>query len=282
MFTIKKLFITLTAVVFITLGFSHTAYATELINLENDNIEEADVIEKSKDEGIADTEEDIADTEEVIADTEEGIADAEDLYDLEFYDIFEDEQGQVYYLEKEPVELEIEEIDELIQEDELEEEAIKLEEKKPSYSEKDLRLLSCLIYTEAGNQNYKGMLAVANVVLNRVKSNVYNHVNTIEKVIYDNEWAVQFSVTKTDKKTGKSILDKALEAYDTGKFSGKNPAAEKKAMKRAIKAAKAALNGENNIGDYLCFRMNNKYAKSTKEKFSDYRILGDHIFYRTK
>jgi spore germination cell wall hydrolase CwlJ-like protein len=78
------------------------------------------------------------------------------------------------------------------------------------------------------------------------------------------------------------MLDKALESYDTGKFTGKNPAAEKKAMDRAIKAAKAALNGENNIGDYLCFRMNNSGAKSIKKKYSDYKILGAHIFYRTK
>ena len=126
------------------------------------------------------------------------------------------------------------------------------------------------------------MLAVANVVLNRVKSDVYNHVNTIKEVIYDKQWAVQFSVTIKSKKTGKSMLDKALEAYDNGKFTGSNPAAEKKAMDKAIKAAKAALNGENNIGDYLCFRMNNDGAKRIRVKYTDNRVLGDHIFYRTK
>jgi spore germination cell wall hydrolase CwlJ-like protein len=77
------------------------------------------------------------------------------------------------------------------------------------------------------------------------------------------------------------MLDKALEYYDTGDFPGRNPDAEKKAMNKAIKAAKAALNGENIIGDYLCFRMN-KGASSIKKKYSDYKIIGDHIFYRTK
>lgn len=275
MTTFKKLFITLSAVLFITLAFSHTAYATELMDLDNDVvIDEAGDIENAQDI--------------VTVGEEASGSDTEDIYNSDLYDIFEDEQGQIYYLEKEPVELEILDSDEIVPEEVTEEETEqetdkeKKKEKKPSYSEKDLRLLSCLIYTEAGNQSYNGMLAVANVVLNRVKSPAYYHVNTIEEVIYDNQWAVQFSVTIKSKKTGKSMLDKALEAYDTGEFKGKNPTAEKKAMERAIKAAKAALNGKNNIDDYLCFRMNNSGAKSIKKRYSDYRILGDHIFYRTK
>ena len=297
--TIKKLFIAFAAVIVISLGFSHVAYASELTDLE-DHIEITDTIEitekesnaledaDSQNEAGVQKEADTLNEADIQGDTNsldvEEVVDS-DEFNPDEYEIFIDEQGQVYYLEKEPVEPEIEEIDELIQE-ELEEEQVKEnvkeEKKKPSYSEKDLRLLSCLIYSEAGNQSYKGMLAVANVVLNRVKSSAYYHVNTIEEVIYDNQWAVQFTVTIKSKKTGKSMLDKALESYDTGKFTGKNPAAEKKAMDRAIKAAKAALNGENNIGDYLCFRMNNSGAKSIKKKYSDYKILGAHIFYRTK
>lgn len=297
--TIKKLFIAFAAVIVISLGFSHVAYASELTDLE-DHFEITDTIEitekesnaledaDSQNEAGVQKEADTLNEADIQGDTNsldvEEVVDS-DEFNPDEYEIFIDEQGQVYYLEKEPVEPEIEEIDELIQE-ELEEEQVKEnvkeEKKKPSYSEKDLRLLSCLIYSEAGNQSYKGMLAVANVVLNRVKSSAYYHVNTIEEVIYDNQWAVQFTVTIKSKKTGKSMLDKALESYDTGKFTGKNPAAEKKAMDRAIKAAKAALNGENNIGDYLCFRMNNSGAKSIKKKYSDYKILGAHIFYRTK
>lgn len=155
------------------------------------------------------------------------------------------------------------------------------EVKKPSYSEAELRLLSCLIYAEAGNQSYKGMLAVANVVINRAKSDVYWHVNTIKEVIYDRKWSVQFSVTIKSNKTGLSALDKALKRYDTGKFTGPNPEAEKTAMKRAIKAAKDALEGKNNIGNYLCFTYKGG-SGSIKKKYPDYKIIGDHIFYRTK
>lgn len=180
---------------------------------------------------------------------------------------------------------------EKIDKDELNEKENKKEEKgkkdrkdkkeKPSYSKEDLRLLASLIYSEAGNQSYNGMLAVANTVINREKSNVFGHVDTIKEVIYDNKWCVQFSVTIKDKKSGKSILDKALECYDTGKFPGSNKDTKKESMQRATKAAKAALEGENNIGGYLCFRANNKYAASIKKKY-DYKVIGGHIFYRTK
>ena len=72
-------------------------------------------------------------------------------------------------------------------------------------------MLACLVYAEAGNQSYEGMLAVANVVLNRVKSDAYWHVDTIKEVIYDKKWAVQFAVTVKNKK-GVSSSDKALNA----------------------------------------------------------------------
>ena len=154
--------------------------------------------------------------------------------------------------------------------------------KKPSYSEKDLRLLASLIFAEAGNQPYKGKLAVANIVINRTKSDVFWHANTIEEVIFDRKWAVQFSVTVKNKKTGISPLDRALKYYDTRKFTGSNPEAEQKAMDSCIKAAKAALEGNNNIGEYLCFTGNNRGANSIKKKYPNYQIIGNHIFYRTK
>ena len=210
------------------------------------------------------------------------------------YEIYVDEQGQVYYIEKEPEEVVVEEATDLEKEEEkTTEEAdeakkakkdkkAKKSEEKPSYSEKDLRLLACLVYSEAGNQSYEGMLAVANVVLNRAKSDVYFHVDTIKEVIYDRKWAVQFAVTVKSSKSGKSMMDRALKKYDTQVFSGSNPKAEKKAMNKAIKAAKAALMGKNNIGDYLCFNAVNKRTYKIKNKYPGYKILGDHIFYRTK
>jgi spore germination cell wall hydrolase CwlJ-like protein len=156
----------------------------------------------------------------------------------------------------------------------------KEQSKKKAYSNKNLRLLSGLIYAEAGNQSYDGMLAVANVVLNRSKSSVYAHANTIKKVIYDKKWSVQFSVTIKNSKTGVSSLDKALKLYDTGNFSGSNLNTKEKCMKKAIEAAKSALQGKNNIGSYLCFTSNRNSGR-IRSRYS-YRIIGDHIFYRNR
>jgi spore germination cell wall hydrolase CwlJ-like protein len=77
------------------------------------------------------------------------------------------------------------------------------------------------------------------------------------------------------------MMDKALKSYDTGKFTGSNTESQKNPMARAIKAAKAALNGKNNIGNYLCFQ-NKRILSSIKKNYSSYKIIGDHIFYRTK
>lgn len=227
-------------------------------------------ITKATDESLAEDDLNLGQAEEVAPEDTPENADG--------YDIFYDEQGEAYYVEKEPAE---QEIVETVDVTEPEEEKDK-EEAKPSYSEKDVRLLASLIYSEARGQSYEGMLAVANVVLNRMKSNVYSHVDTVKEVIYDKKWSVQFAVTIKSRKTGLSMMDKALQSYDTGKFTGGNPEAEKKAMNKAIKAAKAALQGENNIGNYLCFNAVNKNTSNLKKKYSDYKIIGDHIFYRTK
>ncbi|MDF2537768.1 MAG: hypothetical protein K0S76_789 [Herbinix sp.] len=203
---------------------------------------------------------------------------------------FEDSEIEQEVTDQDEVEIEVKETE--VEETEVKDTEVKVEKKeevkkeepvakKPSYSEKELRLLASLIYAEAGNQSYNGMLGVANVVLNRVHSDIYGHVNTIAEVIYDKKWSVQFAVTIKSKKTGESALGKALKFYDTVKAGKNSSEIEKTAMQKAIKAAKAALEGKNNIGSYLCFQ-NVRSAKSIKKKYSDYKIIGDHIFYRTK
>ena len=102
-----------------------------------------------------------------------------------------------------------------------------------SYTEKELKLLACLVNAEARGQIYEGKLAVANVVLNRVKSSRYP--NSIEGVIYQSG---QFSVARN------GVLQKELDRYSNYTSSG---------QKASIKAAKAALNGSNNIGNRLYF-----------------------------
>lgn len=199
---------------------------------------------------------------------------------------FVDEQGEIIYdptlkVEDETVVDETTDTSEVaddvdVTEDTEDTDAKDLDEKEltePAYSKSDLRLLSCLIYSESGNQPYNTMLAVANVVINRMDSAAYSHLDSIKEVIYDKKWAVQFAVTVKSKKTGVSPLDKALKIYDSGKYNA--------SMKKSIKAAKAALTGKNNIGSYLCFS-NKNYINYVKKHYSKYKIIGDMIFYRSK
>ncbi len=266
----RKLLTTIIAALLITFSFGATAYASELDGTTATTTQSTteainDTLATDNSTGGQTTD---ASTQNVLDPTDENI----DLLLQEGYYI--DEQGELSYEAPSPEEKTEAAVEEV--EEEEKEEA----EEKPSYSESDLRLLSCLIFSEAGNQNYKGMLAVANVVLNRAKSDAYWHVNTVKEVIYDDKWSVQFAVTIKNK-SGVSMMDKALKLYDSRKFTGSNPEAQKKALDKAIKAAKAALTGNNNIGSYLCFQ-NKRSASSIKKKYSEYKIIDDHIFYRTK
>lgn len=278
----KMMFLFIAVVLFFCCPNNTIVYASEISVVDSQNTDTA----------TTDTTDTLVTTDSSAATDDQGVVLGEGYYI--------DEQGQVFYDES-IIKMEEQVIEEVIEEDteEIIEDTVKEETKdtatdkkaqtktaetvvkKPTYSEAELRLLTCLVYAEAGNQSYNGMLGVANVVINRADSDVYWHVNTIKEVIYDHKWAVQFSVTIKNRKTGLSAFDKALKAYDSGKFTGSNPTAEKKAMAKAMKAAKAALEGKNNIGKYLCFT-NKREASSIKRHYNDYKIIGDHIFYRTK
>lgn len=108
----------------------------------------------------------------------------------------------------------------------------------------ELRLLGALIYCEAGNQSYEGMVGVGAVVMNRVKSGAYP--NTIHSVIYASG---QFTPAMTGK---------VARVYE-----GTVP-------ELCMQAAQAALNGETTVGDATHFRRAGK-----REGY----VLGDHVFW---
>ncbi len=112
----------------------------------------------------------------------------------------------------------------------------------------DLTLLACLIQCEAGS--YEGMLAVANVVINRVNSSKYP--NSISGVIYA---AGQFSPVSSGK------LDTRLS---------KGPSST------AVQAASDALNGTNNIGSFVHFRSS---KGADLAAYSSYTIVGGNVFH---
>ena len=121
---------------------------------------------------------------------------------------------------------------------------IKTKRNKPlAATVSETKLLAALIYCEAGNQPYKGQVAVGAVVMNRIRSSKYP--NSMREVIYQRG---QFGPAIT------GWLDRVL--------------AEDNIPERCYKAAKAALNGENPIGDFLYFGCGNYGVK-----------IGDHWFH---
>ena len=144
------------------------------------------------------------------------------------------------------------------------------------YSEDDLRLLSGIIYCEAGSMSEQARIAVANVIINRMNSKTdWKHVNTIREVIYDDKWGVQFSPIKGNP----SSLDLAMELYDN--LSDYKDKWQYKQMKNCISSAKKALNGEKAIPD--SFMYFNGSIESSKEKCEskgkDYIVIDHHIYF---
>jgi hypothetical protein len=112
-----------------------------------------------------------------------------------------------------------------------------------SASSDDTTLLAAIIYCEAGNQSYEGMVAVGAVVMNRVASPSFP--NTISEVI-----------------------------YQSGQFTPASSGALASALANGVpstcyEAAAAALNGENPVGSALYF--NTGSGKGMK--------IGAHQFY---
>lgn len=115
----------------------------------------------------------------------------------------------------------------------------------------DRYLLAAIVYAESGGEPYEGQLAVANVVLNRLRTGYYG--NTLSDVIYA---PYQFSATST------SAFQNALT---TGGSS------------TSLAAADAALAGTNNIGSLKNFRPTWYIDVSTIE--GSYTIINNHVFF---
>ena len=119
-----------------------------------------------------------------------------------------------------------------------------------SVSDEELYLLACVIDWEAGSEPYEGKLAVANVVLNRVRSSKFP--SSISGVIYQNS---QFS----------GVSDKFQSRMNRGLST-----------QTCMDAAVEALSGHNNIGGYTSFRM---ISVANMSAMSDYVIIGNHVFH---
>jgi len=64
----------------------------------------------------------------------------------------------------------------------------------PSISANCKDILARLVRLEAPNESADGKQAVAEVVLNRMVSSRWSHATTVEEVVFDTKWGVQFTV----------------------------------------------------------------------------------------
>jgi len=108
----------------------------------------------------------------------------------------------------------------------------------------DVALLAAIVQMEAGNQSFEGKLAVASVVMNRVRSAAYP--NTVKGVIYA---PGQFPPAHTSRMA--SLVANGASA-------------------ECVKAAKQALGGVDNVGGLTHFHAARLGGK---------KIIGGHAFY---
>ena len=127
---------------------------------------------------------------------------------------------------------------------------------KKKYTATELKLMSCIIYCEAGCEPYAGKKAVGIVVMNRKRSSSFP--NTIKGVIYQKH---QFGPASNGS------LKRALQRYESGKF---NSATEK----ACIKAAKATLNGDKMV------KYNNRSYNMKNYYFFSRRVAGARLTIR--
>jgi len=122
-----------------------------------------------------------------------------------------------------------------------------------SYSDEDLYWLSRIVEAEANGEPYEGKLAVANVVINR--KNSPDFPDTIKDVIFDPSYGYQFTPVKNG-----SIYNEPSQD--------------------SIRAAREALEGNNNAGGSLYFlnpaKSGYTWIQANRILFA---IIGGHYFY---
>ena len=96
---------------------------------------------------------------------------------------------------------------------------------KNRYNKKQLRLMSAIIYSEAGGECFAGKKAVGIVIMNRVTSASFP--NSVQGVVYQ---PYQFGPVRNGS------LNRSLSLYDSGRLN-----------KDCITAAKSTLNGDKTV-----------------------------------
>ena len=117
-------------------------------------------------------------------------------------------------------------------------------------SPSDFDLMCAVVFSESGYEPYEGQVAVANVILTRLRSGKWG--NTIHDVLYAPN---QFSCV--------------YGARFNNALGGNVPATTSQAVQ-------AALNGYNNVGNYMSFRPTWYLDPNS---LSDCKVIGNHVFF---
>ncbi len=130
-------------------------------------------------------------------------------------------------------------------------------------SEEEYKLFVCIVYCEAGGENYDCQLGVANVILNRIKMDGWP--NTLKEVVYQKH---QFSPVTN------GYLNKSLREYAQGKFNTKW-------HESCFKAVDDALAGKNNIGNRQYFMTAEALKRVLGNNYYDRKDIGKTAFFNT-
>ncbi len=135
------------------------------------------------------------------------------------------------------------------------------------YTYEELKIMTCIIYAEAGNQSQKGRVAVGNVIINRVMDSRFP--NTVKAVVYAKN---QFTAV-----TGANYKN-ALKLYNKINTTNTQMAV---AMRKCKEAAKTALMGTSYVGDYLFYARYDNWLgkKAVKDPNVHTKRIGAHVFF---
>jgi spore germination cell wall hydrolase CwlJ-like protein len=128
---------------------------------------------------------------------------------------------------------------------------LKPHEAEVEYNAEDLELLARLVHAEAQGEPYKGKVAVAATVLNRVKNPDYP--DTIRGVIYQNYYGFQYCPVR-------------------------NGRINRPADEEARKAAKEALEGNDPTNGALSFYNPSKSSNIWIGNRPRFKTIGNHVF----
>ena len=127
-----------------------------------------------------------------------------------------------------------------------EEERKRKEAEAKAANASDVAILAAIVQLEAGGEPYEGKLAVASVIMNRVRSPRFP--NTVRDVVYA---PGQFTPVRTKSAKFTSLIQNGASA-------------------QCVQAAKQALGGIDNVGGRLYFR---------SARMGGTLIIGNHAFY---